>query len=65
MAFVKLTKQDNGKCVYLATDKIVAVTQNTTGYYERPDGTLVLTSTGVCYTVKESPETVMQIIKEA
>ena len=62
MAFIKLTRQDNGRCIYIARDKVVAVTQNTSGYYERSDGTLVLTTTEVCYIVKETPESVIGLL---
>ena len=62
MAFIKLTRQDNGRCIYIARDKVVAVTQNASGYYERPDGTLVLTTTEVCYIVKETPESVIGLM---
>lgn len=62
MAFIKLTKHDNGRCIYIARDKVVAVTLNTSGYYEKADGTMVLTSTGVCYIVKETPESVIGLL---
>ena len=62
MTFIKLTKQDNGRCIYIARDTVVAVTLNTSGYYEKSDGTMILTSTGVCYIVKETPESVIGIL---
>ena len=62
MDFIKLTKQDNGRCIYIARDKIVAVTLNTSWYHERPDGTIVLTTTGLCYIVKETPESVIRLL---
>ena len=62
MAFIKLTKQDNGRCIYIARDTVVAVTLNTSGYHEKSDGTIVLTSTGVYYIVKETPESVIGLL---